>query len=158
MPGYETDIVTRIETNLDDLSPQIIGAVMQKLFAAGALDVWFTPIQMKKNRPGVMLSALCDETAVTALADVIFSETSAFGLRLEKLHRLKLARRFETVRTCHGEVTVKIGLKGNRVVQIAPEFESCLAASERAGVPLREVHAVAVEAARNSINPGPLDE
>ena len=149
MPGYETDTVTRIETNLDDLSPQIVGAVMQKLFAAGALDVWFTPIQMKKNRPGVMLSALCDEAVVSAIADVIFSETSAFGLRMEKIHRLKLARRFETVWTRHGEIIVKIGLKGERVVQIAPEFESCLSAAERAGVPLREVQAAAIEAARD---------
>ena len=155
MPGYETDTVTRIETNLDDLSPQIIGAVMRKLFAAGALDVWFTPIQMKKNRPGVMLSALCDEAAVTALADVIFSETSAFGLRMEKVHRLKLARRFETVRTRYGAVTVKIGLKGERVVQIVPEFESCLAVAEMAGVPLREVHAAAIEVARGSIGMDP---
>ena len=154
MPGYETDTVTRIETNLDDLSPQIVGEVMQKLFAAGALDVWFTPIQMKKNRPGVMLSALCEEAAVAALADVIFSETSAFGLRMEKIHRLKLARRFETVRTRYGEITVKIGLKGDRVVQVAPEFESCLAVAEKAGVPLREVHVAAIEAARKSESSG----
>ena len=82
MSDYETDTVTRIETNLDDLSPQIVGVVMQKLFDAGALDVWFTPIQMKKNRPGVMLSALCSEADALALADLIFSETSAFGLRM----------------------------------------------------------------------------
>lgn len=148
MSGYETDTVTRIETNLDDLSPQIVGAVMQKLFDAGALDVWFTPIQMKKNRPGVMLSALCPDALATSLADVIFSETSAFGLRIEKVQRLKLGRRFETVRTPFGEVTVKLGLKGDRVVQIAPEFESCRAVAVKAGVPLREVHAAALDAAR----------
>lgn len=154
MSDYETDSVTRIETNLDDLSPQLAGAVMQKLLAAGSLDVWFTPIQMKKNRPGVMLSVLCDEPAVTALADIIFSETSAFGLRMEKVHRLKLARRFETLRTVYGEVIVKLGLKGNRVLQISPEFESCHAAAERAGVPLREVHAATVEAARRQFGQG----
>src|SRR6266436_5965805 len=117
MSGYETDTVTRIETNLDDLSPQVLGAVMQKLFDAGALDVWFTPIQMKKNRPGVMLSALCNEADAPALADLFFSETSAFGLRMEKIQRLKLARRFETVQTRFGEVTVKLGLKGDRVLE-----------------------------------------
>ena len=63
-PGYETDKVIRLETNLDDLSPELTGAVMDRLFAAGALDVWFTPIQMKKNRPGVMISALCEPPAV----------------------------------------------------------------------------------------------
>ena len=154
MSDYETDSVTRIETNLDDLSPQLAGAVMEKLIAAGALDVWFTPIQMKKNRPGVMLSVLCDEPAATALADMIFSETSAFGLRIEKVRRLKLARRFETVGTDYGEVTVKLGLKGNRVLQITPEFESCRAAAERAGVSVREVHVTAAEVARRKIRKG----
>lgn len=148
MSGYDTDSVTRIETNLDDLSPQVAGAVMEKLIAAGALDVWFTPIQMKKNRPGVMLSVLCEEETVDAVAGMIFHETTAFGLRMEKIRRLKLPRRFETVRTEYGEVTVKLGLKGDRVLQIAPEFESCRAVAERAGVPVREVQAAGAEAAR----------
>ncbi len=148
MPGYETDTVTRMETNLDDLSPQILGAVMQQLLAAGALDVWFTPVQMKKSRPGVMLSALCDEDATERLADIIFAETTAFGLRIEKIQRLKLTRRFETVKTPHGEVTVKLGYKGDRLLQIAPEFESCRAVAERSGITLREIHSAALEAAR----------
>lgn len=145
--SYETDTVTRLETNLDDLSPELTGAVMARLLAAGALDVWFTPIQMKKNRPGVMLSVLCEEVAASALADLIFGETSAFGLRTERIVRLKLARRFETVATQYGEVTVKLGLKGDHVVQRAPEFESCRALAEKAGVPLRAVYAAAMAAA-----------
>ena len=148
MPGYETDTVTRIETNLDDVSPQVLGAVMQQLLAAGALDMWFTPVQMKKSRPGTMLSALCDEAAVEKISDIIFTETTAFGLRVEKIVRLKLTRKFETVKTPHGEVTVKLGFKGERLLQIAPEFESCRAVAERAGVPLREVQIAASDAAR----------
>ena len=154
MAEYETNTVTRIETNLDDVSPQVLGAVMQKLLGAGALDVWFTPIQMKKSRPGVMLSALCEEAAVSALSDLIFTETTAFGLRVENVRRLKLARRFETVQTRYGAISVKIGMKGTRVMQIAPEYESCLAAAELAGVPLREVHAAALETARSTIGNG----
>jgi uncharacterized protein (DUF111 family) len=150
MPGYETDTVTRIETNLDDVSPQVLGAVMQQVLAAGALDVWFTPVQMKKSRPGTMLSALCDEAAVEKIADIIFTETTAFGLRVEKIARLKLTRKFETVKTPHGEVTVKLGFKGERLLQIAPEFESCHAVAERAGVTLREVHSTAIGAARTA--------
>ena len=146
--SYETDTVTKLETNLDDLSPEITGAVMSQLFAAGALDVWLTPIQMKKNRPGVMLSVLCEEATVAALTDLIFAETSAFGLRVEKVVRLKLARRFAQVSTEFGEVTVKLGLKGERVVQVAPEFESCRAVAEKAGVPLRAVYAAAIAARR----------
>ena len=146
--SYETDTVTKLETNLDDLSPEITGAVMARLFAAGALDVWLTPVQMKKNRPGVMLSVLCEKATVTALTDLIFAETSAFGLRVEKVVRLKLARRFAQVNTEFGEVTVKLGLKGERVVQVAPEFESCRAVAEKAGVPLRAVYAAAIAARR----------
>jgi hypothetical protein len=149
MSAYETDIVTRLETNLDDCTAETLGAVMDRLFAAGALDVWFTPIHMKKNRPGVMLSALCEEDATTALADIIFAETSAFGLRMEKITRLKLARRFETVSTKYGSVTVKIGLKGDRAVQVSPEFESCRALAEKSGVPLREIYTAALLAFEN---------
>ena len=153
MPGYETDTVTRIETNLDDISPQILGAVMQQLLAAGALDVWFTPVQMKKSRPGTMLSALCDEDAVEKIADIIFTETTAFGLRVEKITRLKLTRKFETVKTPHGDVTVKLGFKGDRLLQIAPEFESCRAVAECTGITLREIHAASLEAARAAFAP-----
>lgn len=143
--GYETDTVTRLETNLDDLSPEITGAVMEKLLAAGALDVWFTPIQMKKNRPAVQLSVLCDAAHTEPLADIIFAETSAFGLRVETVARLKLERRFETVTTEFGDITVKLGLKLGRVIQIAPEFESCRAAGERTGAPLRAIYAAAAQ-------------
>lgn len=143
--GYETDTVTRLETNLDDLSPELTGAVLEKLLSAGALDVWFTPIQMKKNRPGVQLSVLCEETAAPMLADLIFRETSAFGLRTEKIVRLKLQRRFETVETSFGAVTVKLGFKGNELMQVAPEFESCRSVSDSAGVPLKAVYAAAMQ-------------
>jgi uncharacterized protein (DUF111 family) len=146
MSGYESDTVTRLETNLDDCPAEWLGAVMDKLFAAGALDVWFTPIHMKKNRPGMMLSALCPEEAAPQLADIIFAETSAFGLRLEKVLRLKLGRRMGTVPTQYGDVTVKIGLKGEQVVQVAPEFESCRELAEKARVPLREVYVAALRA------------
>jgi len=141
--GYETDTVVRLETNLDDCPAEVLGAAMEKLLAAGALDVWFTPIQMKKHRPGVMLSVLCEAAVAAQCANLIFCETTAFGLRKDEVIRLKLARRFETVLTRFGEVTVKLGLKNGVIVQVAPEFESCRAASERTGEPLREIYAAA---------------
>ena len=141
--GYDTDTVTRLETNLDDLSPELTGAVFEMLLAAGALDVWLTPIQMKKQRPGVQLAVLCEETAVTRLTDVIFTQTSAFGLRIEKVLRLKLQRRFEQVETDFGPVTVKLGYKGDRLLQVAPEFESCREISAKTGQPLRAIYAAA---------------
>jgi len=146
--GYETDTVTRLETNLDDCPPELLGAVFQQLLDAGALDVWFTPIQMKKQRPAVMLSVLCADDKVGPLADILFAGTTAFGLRTDKVVRLKLARRTETVRTEFGDIDVKIGLKGERIVQIAPEYESCRRAAERTGVPLKLIFEQAVQALR----------
>jgi hypothetical protein len=144
MPGgYETDTVTRLDTNLDDSSPEILGAAMDKLLAAGALDVWFTPIHMKKNRPAVMLSVLCEIGQAEPMADIIFRETSAFGLRTEQIVRLKLERRFEKVMTDYGEVTVKLGLKNGEIVQVAPEYESCRVVSEKSGQPLRAIYEAA---------------
>ncbi len=146
-PGYETDEVTRLETNLDDLSPEITGATMEKLLRAGALDVWLTPIQMKKSRPGVLLSVLCEADALERLTDLIFAETTTFGLRVETITRLKLERRFRHVETEFGEVTIKEGLREGRVLQRAPEFESCRALSEKSGQPLRAIYEAALRAA-----------
>ena len=140
MPGgYDTDTVIRLETNLDDCPAEILGAAMEKLLAAGALDVWFAPIQMKKHRPAVQLSVLCDDVTEAALTELIFRETTAFGLRRETITRVKLRRRFETVATEFGEITVKLGLKGDEVLQVAPEFASCRAAAEKSGQPVRVV-------------------
>ncbi len=136
----------RLEANLDDLSPEITGATVEKLLAAGALDVWLTPIQMKKNRPGTMLSVLCHEADLAPMTDLIFRETSTFGLRVEHLVRLKLERRFQTVSTEFGEVTVKLGLRGEEVLQRAPEFESCKAVAAASGQPLRVIYEAALRA------------
>jgi hypothetical protein len=146
--GYETDTITRIETNIDDLSPEITGAAMEKLFAAGALDVFFTPIQMKKNRPGIQLTALCEDAAVSKIADIIFSETTSFGVRMDQVSRLKLERKFDKVKTPFGEIDVKLGLKNGAVVQTAPEFESVRAAAEKHGVSLRVIYEAVLKAAR----------
>ena len=146
--GYETDTVTRLETNLDDCPPELLGAVMQRLLDAGALDVWFTPIQMKKLRPAVMLSVLCEEEKIAALSDMIFEGTTAFGLRVEQVIRLKLARRIEMVRTEFGEVAVKIGARGSEVLQVAPEYESCRTLAEKTGVSLKLIYEQAVQAWR----------
>jgi pyridinium-3,5-bisthiocarboxylic acid mononucleotide nickel chelatase len=143
---FETDEVFRLETNLDDCTAELLGAVMEHLFAAGALDVWFTPIQMKKNRPAMMLSAVCEEATRDALAEIILTETTAFGVRIDRVQRLKLARRMTTVSTEFGEISIKIGLKGDQVIQATPEFESVKAAAERTGKPFRIVYEAAARA------------
>jgi uncharacterized protein (DUF111 family) len=103
---------------------------------------------MKKNRPGLQLSVLCEEAALGKLADLIFTETTAFGIRMDRVERWKLDRRLETVAAPFGEITVKLGLRGEETLQVAPEFESCKAASERTGQTLRAVYEAAIHACR----------
>ncbi|MGI8956741.1 MAG: nickel insertion protein, partial [Chthoniobacterales bacterium] len=143
---YETDTVIEIETNIDDLSPELTGAAIERLLALGALDVTLTPMQMKKNRPGVRLSILCEPSLEPQIVRSVLSETSAFGVRRSEKRRYKLERRFENVQTAFGELTLKLGLLAGEVVQVAPEFESCRAASERTGQPLRVIYQAALAA------------
>lgn len=146
--AYQTDTVTSLETNLDDLSPEIAGAVLGKLLAAGALDAYLTPVQMKKNRPAFKLTVLSEEKDLASLADLIFAETTAFGLRMHQMGRLKLERRFEEIQTPFGKVTVKLGLKDGKVLRVSPEFESCRALSESSGQPLVTIYEAAIAAAQ----------
>ena len=137
------DQVALLETNLDDLSPEIAGATASFLLEKGALDVWLTPVQMKKGRPGFVLSVLCEPARASDFVDQIFRQTSAFGLRRQLIDRVVLERRLEQVATPFGEITVKIGSHNGETLQIVPEFESCLAAARAAKVPVREVMSAA---------------
>jgi uncharacterized protein (TIGR00299 family) protein len=142
---WETDRIMVLETNLDDISSEILGSVVHNAFARGALDVFHTPIQMKKNRPGVLLTVLCAEAEGDRFCELLLRETTAFGIRRTVAERRKLRRDFVTVKTEYGEVTVKLGRLNGRIVQIAPEFESCRIAAERAQVPIRQVYAAALK-------------
>lgn len=147
-PGsYATDTITRLETNIDDLSAEHLGGAMDKLLSAGALDVFFTPTQMKKNRPGVQLTVLCDSEKAAQLTDILFAETTSFGIRSDEIRRLKLERRMDTVATAFGDVLVKMGLKNGKIIQASPEWESCRAVSDRSGHPVRAVYQAAAESA-----------
>lgn len=143
-----TDTVTQIETNLDDLSPEITGTLIDKCLAAGALDAFLTPVQMKKYRPAVLLTILAHADRVQGLLDLLFRETTTFGVRLSEKKRVILEREFRTVSTPFGEVRIKLGYWDGRLVQRAPEFESCRALSEQTGQPLRLVYEAAIAAAQ----------
>ena len=145
---WETDTISVLETNLDDISSEVLGDFVERALNAGALDVVHTPIQMKKNRPGVQLSVLCAECDADKFCEMILRETSAFGVRRTLTERRKLQRETKTVTTPHGEVTVKLGLLNGEVVQVAPEYESCRAIAAQADVPLKAVYDAAVAAAR----------
>ena len=146
---WETDTIAVLETNLDDISSEILGDFVERALAAGALDVFHTPIQMKKNRPGVLLTILCAEDDANKFSEMLLRETSAFGVRRHLAERRKLRREFTTVKTPHGEVTVKLGKLDGKTVQAAPEFESCRKVAEHAKVPLKEVYEAALKALRS---------
>jgi len=141
---WETDTIAVLETNLDDINAELLGAFVEKALAVGALDVFHTPVQMKKNRPGVLLTLLCAEAEADKFCELILRETTAFGVRRTLSERRKLRREFVKVATVFGEISVKVGRLGGQVVQVAPEFESCRAAAAQAGVPLKSVYEAAV--------------
>lgn len=143
---WETDTVAVLETNLDDINAELLGAFVEKAFATGALDVFHTAVQMKKNRPGVLLTVLCAGTDADKFSELILRETTAFGVRRTHAERRKLRRETKAVKTNFGEVTVKLGLLNKRVIQASPEFESCRKVAAVAGVTLREVYEAAIKA------------
>jgi uncharacterized protein (DUF111 family) len=147
---WEVDTITVLETNIDDLNPEILGAFMEKALQAGALDVFHTAIQMKKSRPGVMLSVLCEGKDADALSELMLRETSAFGVRRFSAERRKLRRDFVKVQTPYGEVTVKLGRLDGQILQAAPEYESCKALAEKGRVPLKAVYEAALRAQNRS--------
>ncbi len=143
---WETDTIVVLETNLDDINAEILGDFMEKALAAGALDVFHTAIQMKKNRPGVLLTVLCAHAEADKFSELLVRETSTFGIRRYAAERRKLRREFITVQTSYGSVTVKLGKLDGKVLQAAPEFESCKKLAERAEVPIKEVYDAAIRA------------
>jgi uncharacterized protein (TIGR00299 family) protein len=138
--GAESQGVTVIETNIDDLNPQFYETAIERLFAAGALDVFLTPIQMKKNRPGTLLSVICDPDRTESIAAVIQAETTTLGVRISRWERICLDRRWEEVATPFGIIPIKIGERDGRVVTASPEYENCKRAALEHGVPIRHVH------------------
>ena len=143
---WETDTITTLQTNLDDISAEILGRFVERSLAAGALDVFYTPIQMKKNRPGILLTVLCAQSDADKFSELILRETTAFGVRRSLSERRKLQREVISVKTPHGEVAVKIGKLNGQVVQVAPEFESCKKLAEQGNVPLKKVYEAASRA------------
>ena len=132
-----------METNLDDINAEILGSFVEAGLAEGALDVFHTPIQMKKNRPGVLLTVLCAETDADKFSEMMLRETTAFGVRRTIAERRKLRREFATVKTKFGKVTVKLGKLNGQVVQAAPEFESCKKLAAQKKVSLKKVYEAA---------------
>ena len=146
---WERDIVTVIETNLDDINAEHLGHFVETALEAGALDVFHTSIQMKKNRPGVLLTVLCAEADADRYSEMILRETTALGVRRHAADRRKLRREVVTVETPLGQVRVKLGRLNGELVQAAPEYESCRDIAAKAAVPLKAVYAAAQKSLEN---------
>ena len=140
----ECDTIVQIQTNVDDCSPEVLGYLAETLFEHGALDVFFTPIQMKKTRPAQMLTVLAEPEQLDKMAAILFKECSTFGLRYQTCARMKLNRRIERVDTVYGSVRVKVGSLQGCELSAHPEFEDCRALAKEKGVALR----VVIEAAK----------
>jgi len=139
-PGAEGDeLVSVIEANLDDMSPQLYGYFLERALAAGALDVTCSAVQMKKNRPGVAVSILCKPELSEALAQLLFEQTTTIGVRIYEARRKVLERELVNVETPFGAVRVKVAKRHGKVVNVAPEYEDCQHLATKKSVPLKEV-------------------
>ena len=138
------ETVLVLQTTIDDMNPQNYGHLMDRLFAAGALEVFYAAIQMKKNRPGTLVTIICPEPRLEEVSAVVFRETTTIGFRYQPMGRIELARTIETVRTRYGPVRFKVSVYNGETVQATPEYEDCRAAALKHGVPLKEVQRAAV--------------
>jgi len=136
---YVEDTSIIIETNIDDMSPQLYDYVIEKLMLQGAQDVYLTPIIMKKGRPAILLSVLTDKSKADMILDTIFRETTSIGVRIQEVGRKKLGREIKEVDTMYGKIRVKISKRGDDILTITPEYEDCRKIAEEKQIPLKQV-------------------
>ncbi|NTW67248.1 MAG: nickel pincer cofactor biosynthesis protein LarC [Nitrospirae bacterium] len=139
LPVYDEDTSTLIETNIDDMNPQLYDHVIEKLLAQGAQDAYLTPIIMKKGRPGILLSVLCDRKNSDAVLDTLFRETTSIGVRIGETGRKKLQREVRQVETAYGTVRIKVSSRNGEVLTVTPEYEDCKKLADNKQVPLKTV-------------------
>jgi uncharacterized protein (TIGR00299 family) protein len=139
--------LVQLETNIDDMNPQLYASLVEKLLAAGAIDVWLTPVQMKKGRPGVVLAALARQSQQQTLADAIIRETTTLGVRCFPVQRYEAERETASVHTGFGLIPVKLKRWGGRVLGAMPEYEDCRRLAEEKRLPVRVVYETALAAA-----------
>ena len=136
----ETGVAIIIECNIDDMNPELYDALMERLFAAGAHDVFFTPIIMKKSRPAVMVSVLCDVGKQKTIEEIFWLNSSTFGLRSYKVAKSMLRRETVKVKTKYGEITVKSGYLNKRIIKSKPEYEDCKRLAKENGVTIQDIY------------------
>ena len=153
-PSEVEELAYLISTNIDDMNPEFYDYVMERLFEAGAQDVWLTPIQMKKTRPGTVITVLCVPGDASALKSILLQETSTFGLRTTAVMKKSIERELVEVETPWGAVCVKVGRDSNHVTNVSPEFSDCARLAGENGVPIKEVFNRALTLARDMLERG----
>lgn len=144
--GVTSENLVLLETNIDDMPAQVVGFVMERALEQGALDCWVTAVQMKKNRPGSLVSVLCSEEVRDSIMNLLFMETTTLGVRSRMVERFSLPREIRSVETRYGRIEVKIAILDGRVVNVMPEYEQVKAAALEYEVPFRLVHSETVSA------------
>jgi len=152
IPNTASDEMWIVETNIDNMSGEVLGYVMEKLFEAGAVDAYFTPIQMKKGRPGIIISAIVAESSLSAVELVLFNQTTTFGIRKYKVVRTILSREFKEVDSQFGKIKVKIGRYNGDIKSFSPEYEDCKRIAEERGIPLKQVYSIISKELENIMN------
>jgi uncharacterized protein (DUF111 family) len=138
-PAEAEELASVVSTNIDDMNPEFYDYVMERLFESGAQDVWLTPIQMKKTRPGTIINVLCAPKDAASVKRILIEETSTFGLRTAHVMKKAIDRELIEVETPWGKVRVKVGRESNHVTSVSPEFSDCARLAGEAGVPIKEV-------------------
>ena len=146
IPSSGAAEMVQLETNIDDMNPQFYGYIMEKLFAAGARDVFLTPIQMKKNRPGTLLGVIALRRDEAALAELILRETSTLGLRVQPIDRYAAQREFRQIQTPYGSLTIKEKILDGKVIQSVPEYDECVRMAKENSVSLADIYKSAQQA------------
>ncbi len=152
--GKGSDTVILVETNIDDMNPEFYDHIMDQLFSAGALDVYYTSVMMKKNRPAVKISVLVSPIKREAVARVLLTETSTFGIRFSEMDRIVLDRQSMEVQTPYGKVAVKVGSMGGDIMQFSPEYENCKQIARKKKVPVKKVYESALQSAEKKLKGG----
>jgi uncharacterized protein (TIGR00299 family) protein len=146
--AYDEDTSIVIETNIDDMNPQVYDYLIEKLMQQGAHDVYLTPIIMKKGRPAILLSVLTDKAKTDVVLDTIFRETTSIGVRIQEVKRKKLGREIKIVDTMYGNVRIKISKQGDEILSATPEYEDCRRIAEEKQIPLKQI----IEEAKNQFS------
>ena len=150
-PSEAEELAIIVSTNIDDMNPEFYDYVMERLFTAGAHDVWLTPIQMKKTRPGTVVNVLCAPKDATAIKRILIEETSTFGLRTSMVMKKAIEREIIEVETPWGKVRVKVGRESNHITSVSPEFSDCARIAGEQSVPIKEVFRTAQSLAQEQL-------